>query len=329
MNQQNKSALGRMLALRGGDALKRFFYHTARENRERAAALINDEETPYPVLWTLLPEIDALKLYDHLSDRSKIAFDVTKRKLEKSYRPAQILLADPSEEEYGALRWMFDTGRDWSPRSERLEMFDAVMDYVVALLNEKYDDPEVRVETVRLIFRRRRQGRNIHDLVWALFRSVDAAALRAIAEYLLSPNREEAELAAQLLPGDGEAPQNALEARERYEAALRWIEENAPYIYLTGEHFQQTSAPVFVDCDEEAKYLDKPIHPRYRTPLSPLTDEEYALLARFRGLPEEERSLLASYSCALRRKDRAAWEAWRRMDAAAQVMAARQGVEVV
>ena len=329
MNGQNAGVLGRILNTRGGDALKRTFYSTAAKDRGQAAALLNDENTPYPVLWMLLPEIDALGLDSLLSPRNKIACDVTRRKLRKTYGKTLLAPEARSEEDYNALRWMFDTGRDWSPRGVRLELFDAVMDYVAALLIEKYDDAEVLVAIAHLVFRRRRQGRNFHDLVWALYRSADPAALRAIAEYLLSRDREDVVLAAQLLPGGGEAPQDALEAQERYQSVLRWIEENGPYLYITGEHFQQTSAPVFVDFDEEAKYLDKPISPKGRTPLTPLTDEEYALLAQFRELPEEERSLLASYSCALRQRDREAWEQWRHLGAAQQVMAARKGFEVM
>jgi hypothetical protein len=329
MNNQNAGVLGRILSTRGGDALKRAFYNTATEDRGRAAELINDEKTPYPVLWMLLPEIDALKLESLLSPRNKIACDVTRRKLGKTYGKTLLTPEARSEEDYNALRWMFDTGKDWSPRGVRLEMFDAVIDYVAALLAEKYDDVDVQVETAHLVFRRHRAGRNIHDLVWALYRSVAPAVLRAIAEYLLSRDREDVELASQLLPGGGEAPQNAHEAQERYEAVSRWIEENGPYLYITGEYFQQTSAPAFVDFDDEAKYLDKPVSPKDRTPLVPLTDDEYALLAQFRALPGEERSLLASYSYALRQRDREAWNQWRTLSAAQQVMAARQGFEVI
>ncbi|HHT17476.1 MAG TPA: hypothetical protein GXZ77_07195 [Papillibacter sp.] len=329
MNNQNAGTLGRMLNTRGGDALKRAFFNTAQEDRSRAAALINDEQTPYPVLWMLLPEIDALKLHSLLSPRNKIAYTVTKRKLDRTYGKTLLAPDTRSEADYNALRWMFATGRNWSPRGVRLEMFDAVMDYVAALLNEKYDDVEVMIEVVHLIFRRRREGRNIHDLVWALYRSVAPAVLRAIAEYLLSKNKEDVALAAQLLPGGGETPQNPTEAMARYQSVLRWIEENGPYLYITGEHFQQTSAPTFVDWDDEAKYLDKPISPKEKTPLTPLTDDEYALLSQYRTLPTEERSLLASYSYVLRQRDRAAWEQWRHMGAAEQAMAARKGFEVI
>jgi len=109
-----------------------------------------------------------------------------------------------------------------------------------------------------------------------------------------------------------------------YERYISWLEDNRPYLYLTGEHFQMTSRPHHLDVDREAKYLHKAISPRNLTPVEPLTADELDCLSRFRQSPEDEREILASFSQKLRKRDKRSWDEWMHSQTAAQVIAARK-----
>ena len=103
---------------------------------------------------------------------------------------------------------------------------------------------------------------------------------------------------------------------------LPGLNDNRPYLYVTGEHFQQTSRPKHLSVDQEAKYLGKELAPRYRAPIQPLSAHETTCLHAYRGYPPEEREMLADYSHRLKKSDKRSWDDWIQKQVAEQVIAA-------
>ena len=146
---------------------------------------------------------------------------------------------------------------------------------------------------------------------------------------LLSTDHRDVALASKLLCLEIPVQQNRGEQERLNSDYMAWLDENKPYLYVTGEHFQQTSRPRHLNVDPEAKYLGKELSPRYRAPLEALSERELACLHEYRGYPPEEREILTDYSHRLRHADAPAWEEWIQQQVAEQVLAARSGGELL
>jgi hypothetical protein len=309
----------------GTRRLKRVFDDLTLRDRTEALRQINDKGLRFPILFLLMGEIGAHNLYGGLSIRNLTALNICSRKLYKY----DIEETADSDEHHQALKWMFDTGKDWGGPSEGHDPYDAVIDYSAALLIGDYEDKTVLKDVADLIFRRNRQGLYIHDLVWSFFQSLDRNGLTVVAGYLLSGNPGDVALASKLLGLNMPAAPNREEARRAHRQFIEWLGENTPYLYLTGEHFQMTNAPKHMDADKEAKYLGKEISPRYRAPVEPLTETEIECLHRYREVSPEEQEELSVYSHRLRARDTLQWHEWIRLQPAEQAAAAGMTHEAI
>jgi len=329
MNDNSLSALDRALETGGAGRLKSAFAALAAADRQRALRLLDDEKLKFPAFFTVLPEIRKHRLTGALSPRNAAASAVCARKL--GLQGAVDDGAAPAEGEtlYIALRWMFDTGKEWEAEGADRDRYEALIDYVSAMLVVTFEDASVLPDIVRLIFRRRRQGRLIHDLVWCFYQTLNYDALVYTADQLLSQNPGDAALAGKLLNLEIPREANGTELRELHDKYLEWLNDNRPYLYVTGEYFQQSNRPEPLSVDKEAKYLGKEISPRHRRPIEPLSGHEIACLHEYRAFSPEEQELLTDYSHKLRRTDHRAWEAWMNMQVAEQVIAAKGGYEAV
>jgi hypothetical protein len=306
----------------GSAALKSTFYSTAVRDRERAARYLNDADTSFPVLFILMPELEKLGLYKELSARNLHALRVCARKQQKLEAYLTHLSGEIGEDaarEY--YHWMVETGIGWDGPSAGRDEFDEVIDRTAALLIAAHSDDTLLVPIAELIFRRNRRGLFIHDLVWGFFQSADAAALAVIAKYIRSKDDADTQLACELLGLN--APEGESAKREVFDSFSEWLGENRPYLYLTGEHFQATSAPRPLGRDLEAKYLHREISPKDRAPKTPLEEHELKALEQFREAEREEQELLSAHSHKLHGKDKNAWGNWLGRHIAEQVMAAR------
>lgn len=326
MNGFGQNALNN--AWRSGiGAVRRTFNTLVSRDAQGAVSLLEDGALRFPVFFVLAEDIIRRSLQERLGPRNSAALYVCAQKMKRlaPYGPA----ARPDDQTlYGALRWMLDTGLWWDGPSPGRDDYDAVIDYAVALVVGVYEDKEVLPAVADLIFRRNRRGLFIHDLVWGFFQTTTPEALEIVAGYLSSANPADVSLAKTLL-GLNTADAGNLsgaqgELKRRY---LEWLEDNRPYLYLTGEHLQMTSSPKYVDNDMEAKYLDKEISPRYRAPVLPLTEQENEALQHYRAIPAAERRFLAEYSHKLRKRDKGRWQEWMRKQIAEQVMAAHSEME--
>lgn len=329
MDRNRRSDLDIIWVAGGSNRLKQVFNEMALHNRVAALERINDERLSFPVYFILMPEISAHHLYAGLNERNRVALRICARKIYKHEIDEPEPDGRNADDMHQALRWMFDTGKNWSGPSRGQDAYDSVIDYVSALLVIDYDDKEVLRDIADLIFWRNRQGLYIHDLVWAFFQSLDRDALAYIAAHLVSNNKRDAALAATLLGLEAANGVNGNEAKTKQQQFIGWLNENKPYLYLTGEHFQMTSAPKHLDADNEAKYLGKEISPRYRAPVKPLTENEVECLHRYRAATPEEQALLANYSHKLRGRDARRWSEWLESQTSEQVAAARMTYEVI
>lgn len=329
VNRNRQSYLDNVWSAGGTNRLRQTFNELALRDRQEALRQINDDWLRFPVLFILIPEISAHRLYPGLSRRNMAAMNICVKKIYKYDLVDATTDQMDSDTFYDALKWMFDTGKQWGGPSGGQDAYDSVIDYVSALLVIIFEDKTVLKEIADLIFKRNRRGLYIHDLVWSFFQSLDRDALTIIAGYLLSNHPRDVELASQLLCLDVPVSSNTGEVKKTHRQYLDWLNENKPYLYLTGEHFQMTSKPRHLDADREAKYLGKEISPRYRAPVEPLTENELECLHRYRETSREEQELLTDYSHKLRYRDAQLWYEWMHKQTAEQVMAARMMYEAV
>ncbi len=328
MNGNGLSYLDRVWSAGGTRRLKRTFNDLALRDRMEALRQLNDEKLRFPVLFVLISDIGTHKMIDGLNQRNRTAVNICSRKIYKYDIETAAEDLTCSGERFQVLKWMFDTGKGWDGPSGGHDPYDAVIDYTVSLLIVEYDDKAVLKDVAALIFRRNRRGLFIHDLVWSFFQSLDGEALATLAGYLLSNDPRDAALAAKLLCLDTPSS-NRSEARIIHRQFLDWCNENKPYLYLTGEHFQMTSKPRHLDADREAKYLGKEISPRYRAPAEPLTESEIECLRGYREASPDDQEALTEHSHRLRTRDVGLWQEWMRKQPAEQVAAVEMTREVI
>ncbi|MDR0839635.1 MAG: hypothetical protein LBN99_08380 [Oscillospiraceae bacterium] len=275
----------RVWRAQGSAGLRTAFNSLARRGRDAALEALRDSENSFPVIFLLAPEAEKLGLDAGLPERAKFAIWLVASKAgdtKRRERYARMISprGETPEPPRDALKWMIDTGADWDGPQAGRDDYDAAIDLASAHLAARFPDGESLSKIAELIFRRNRRGLYIHDLVWGFFQTADAFALSVIAKYIMSDNQADAELACSLL--GLEPPKQRADKSAVFGRFSEWLAENRPYIYLTGEHFNLTSAPHYLSQDSEAKYLKREIHPRTRAPLTPLTEEEQSALEVFR-----------------------------------------------
>ncbi|MGI5971945.1 MAG: hypothetical protein ACOX7P_09555 [Oscillospiraceae bacterium] len=305
----------------------RFFSLQAGRDRRGLLNHVNDERLSFPAFFVIMKELHKLGSFSELRPRNLAALRICSDKISIPGWKSAVQIDNTQVHE--ALLWMFNTGKHWEGPSRGRDDFDMLIDYIASMLVVTYDDRTVLRDIADIIFRRNRKGQFIHDLVWAFFQTLDKESPALIAERLLSGNSRDVELACKLLHLDPPESITGAAKKRKYDEYITWLNENRPYLYLTGEHFQQMENPKHFDIDMEAKYLGKEISPRFKTPVERLTREEVECLESFRSASSHEREMLADYSCKLRSRDMNQWRDWIRKDIARQVMSARAGDEVV
>ena len=281
--------LNRVWHTQGAAGVRAAFRTIARRSRDEAAKALQDNENSFPVIYILAPDAERLELVAELSERAQYGVWLVATKAgdaERAQLYAETLGSKGKiEPPLDALKWIIHTGAGWDgPRAGR-DDYDAALDLAAAYFAANYSDGETLSRLAELVFRRHRKGLYVHDLVWALFQGADAAALAVVARYIVSDDGADTELACKLLGLS--TPHTASEKVKTYARFTEWLAENRKYIYVTGEHFNAMSAPHHLNCDEEAKYLKREIHPRTREPFTPLTDEERTALEAFRAAHDD------------------------------------------
>lgn len=296
------------------------FRETARHSKIRAAALLNNRNLKYPCLFALRQELDTPELKNMLNPRNKTALEITEHILVNE--PESASLKSKNAAEYSALKWILETGHIEDGLSGE---FDMVLDTSASVLINTYKDLDTLPLAADIIFKRCREGRNIHNLVWAFFRVRDPYALRLIAQHIRSSDPKEREFALMLLDLEAVTDNDV-----QYSSFINWLKENDPYLYFTGESFQATSEPVFFSIDSERKYLNQPVTSRgapgpkvyEMQPAVPVSSMEHKSLEVFKTLSGEDQALLSDYSHALRKENASEWKKWMRYPVDIQIKTA-------
>lgn len=306
----------------GGAELKALFSEAAEKDINSAVAALNEETLKFEHIFVLKPIIEALDIFNALNLRNRIALCITDEILtdRKNLPSIDVPASTYVHEIRSALKWMLTTGFAHDGLSGD---FDRVLDACAALLVKAYGDKTVLPIMAEAIFRRNREGFYYNDLVWAFFESRYPYGLILIANRLQSGHYEDVELAARLLgfiPPANSA--RSSDKGKKYLNVLRWIEENTPFLYYTGESFQQTGSPKPYRVMLGAKYLCKTVAVDTGRTLEPLTDRERKLIAVFKELDYPVRVILAEYSLKLHNYNIYLWNAWMQSPVAEQVKAA-------
>lgn len=329
----------------GPDSLRSYFNELLHTDREKLLELLNDRNLQFCSLYILKQDIHANSLQKNLPQLYGKALEITDElsgniNASHNTRPSRRTFAGPfrrmqsrpaavmagwmparaekkirldTQAVTPALEWIVETGWDSELCNSTYELF---MERCTALLLKDFRKGSVLPAVAESIFARNRQGKLIHNLVWAFFEALDPDSLYLLVQRLASTDRRDAALAKKLLcfiPGLEEAAGTAA-----YYRAMQWLSENRPYLCFTGESMQMCSRPVYYTVSLEAKYLCRPVSADSGRPLSPLLDNEIKLLTGFRELPETDQRQLADFSCMLHRRDIYQWDSWIRMPVARQ-----------
>ena len=291
--------------------------------------MLNDRRLTFSCFYILLPRIRELGISGILNSRNTVALRIVNQIIsgKKALAGADYLSAKRNRV-YSVLKWILETG---APMDGYDDDYKNIMDVTASVLIFTYKDRSVIPQAVNMIFSRKKAGHNIHDLVWALFRSEDPQVLRLIAERLKSPDKEEVELACELLniEDKGIDSMNAGEREARYAAYIKWLEENDPFLYFTEEGYQFESKPVFCAVDMERKYLNKNMANRKKQPLFPADENESSCIQAFKALSDNDRELLARYSRRMHEKNEREWENWIRSPVDEQLRRAKREGELL
>ncbi|WP_411675858.1 hypothetical protein [Caproicibacter sp.] len=306
---------------RGINACKRRFQEIIGKQKEAAPRLLNDEGLRFATLFSLKPQIEEAGLNDRLSEKIRAALQICDKVLEEKKALPGGGISYTDENVHAAFLWIFQTGAENDGMSDD---YDEILDLSASVLTRRYRETSILPGLAALIFRRNRKKGYLHDLIWAFFQSHDPNALRYLAPYLRSANARDRELAHLLL----HLPDIGADSRRwetQYRNFMKWLQDNSPYLYFTGESLQSSNQPEICGLDREAKYLCKQISPRKRTPVDPLTSQEEESLSCFAQAEESDQAVLSDYSKALHASNPESWNRWIHLPVEEQLRLAKNG----
>lgn len=315
----------------GPDSLRGYFHELLHIDRGKLLELLCDRNLRFSSLYVLKQDITAASLLEKLPPIYRKALEITdelsgitvagsmpktaRRSSHRTLRSAEIekRMRSETNEVSPALEWIVRTG--WDSELNRAA-YELLMERCTALLLKGLRNSSVLAAVAENIFDRNRQGKLIHNLVWAFFEVRDPDSLYLIAQRLSSADSRDTELAKKLLcfiPGLDEAI-----GTTAYFKAMRWLSENRPFLYYTGETMQMCSRPVSYTVSLEAKYLCRPVSADSGKPLYPLENREAEQLAGFGRLTGAEQQRLADFSFMLHQRDIYRWDQWIRQPVVSQ-----------
>lgn len=311
----------------GPDGLRGYFHELYHTDREKLLELLNDRDLQFCSLYILKQDILTDSLQEQLKPLYKRAVEIieevsVKTPARRAAHQAMTMAAIEKRMRLDiqsvspVLEWIVGTGWD---NELRLPAYELLMERCTALLLKSFRAGTVMPAIVRQIFNRNRQGKLIHNLVWAFFEAREPDSLYLLAQQLGSTDSRDTELAKKLLcfiPG-----LEKVTGAAAYYKAMQWLSENKPYLYYSGESMQMCSRPQYYNVSHEARYLCRPVSADSGKPLSPLQDYEVTLLDGLRKLPQAEQQLLADFSRMLHGRDIYQWNSWIKLPLEGQVEA--------
>lgn len=298
------STLDKMRLDRGNRNLSFYFHKLLVRNPSKALNLINEDNLSFPALYILLPQISKPSLSRYLNSRNKKVIDVIKSIRSKSFSRFNELTKNIDVAE--TLKWILQTGKD--DAKSRGEYTD-ILDSCAIILVREYKDYSILPVIKEIIYNRYKQGLFIHDMVWAFFECRDPNCILMLAEGFNSEDEKEVELTKELLKFIPVVRNSSLSKEMLYSNVRYWLKENLPFIYYTGESFQQMPDPSPFEVSLGAKYLFKKVS-RDGTIEGNLTDDEKRQLNIFNTLDINSQILLSNYSFILHNQNIYSWNNW-------------------
>ncbi len=326
MNHLSSNFLDRYRRNKGTYQLKAVVKEMGEKNKNKLVYYINDKKLFFGSLFILMPEIDDLNLYEQLNIRNitalKICAKITED--EKLKEKVESLSSENRENMFYAIKWMVNTGHYDDGLNNK---FDEVLDAAVSQMIKTYEDKTILPAVAEMIFKRNRKNQFTHDLIWAFFESRDPYVLEIIARYLRSSNKKDVELASNLLSCNLSDEGLHMMRPKSYSAYLSWLKENSPFIYFSGESFQQTSHPSPWRVNLSKKYLCQGPKVQNKKNTQPITAEAQSeQLQSFNQLNDTERILLSEYSYKMYKKNIHLWEKWIKSPVNRQMEIAKKGL---
>lgn len=307
--QMNQGYLEKMRLEKDPKDCRSLFESACKQSSMRGSALLNDKSVTFPTLYLLFDSIKTRLPYLRLSSRNIHAVKlISAVKSDKTGNSRIRMLAEKQPAIKNLLFWAVQTGYDFDGDSD----FDYIMDIFICVLINAYGMREVLPMAESLIFRRSRQGKNIHDLIWAYFQIQDPETLSRLCEHLKGNEQSEIELAKELL--DVEHTCKAYDEPERqYKAYKKWLSDNSDFLYFTNESPLYSGSPRICRVDRERKYLQKSFKNTPKNDMHMLKKEEQQNLKDFRSLCKEDQECICCFSNDLRSKQgENQWKEWMR-----------------
>ena len=295
----------------GPDGLREYFGKMLQNNRLKAIELINDSDIQFSTIYLLREEISGSIEPEALNPLYYKALKTAEKLQAKNPKAVEKELRTADDDTRSVLKWIIKTGNP-----ERCSDHDylKLLENAAALLVKSFRDTSVLPEIADMIFSANRDGKAVHDLVWAFFEASRPESLYIIAGYLNSPHSRDVELAKKLLcfiPDIENA--SDVSGPALYNRVILWLQENLPYLYYTGESMYLCNSPRYYEVSYTAKYLLRPVSAENGEPLSPLNGLEKQLASSFDMLTEPLRRQLSDFSQMLYKRNPLQWSTWIRL----------------
>lgn len=291
---------------KGNSKLSNYFYRTLVKNPSKAVTLINQNNLSFPSFYILLPQISKPSLSRYLNKQNKAALKITKGIRSKNFSRFSKIAKSVDINTPEVLKWILETGKDNDlSRGEYIEILDSC---AIILVKEFRDDSILPV-LKEIIYNRYKQGLFIHDMVWAFFESRNPKCILMLAESLNSCDEKDVELSKKLLKFIPAVKSSDLPNEILYKSIFYWLRDNYPFIYYTGECFQQMPNPSPFEVSLDAKYLFKKVSNEGNIESS-LTQDELRLINIFNTLDVNSKILLSNYSFILHNQNIYWWNNW-------------------
>ncbi len=300
------STLDSIRLSRGTNELSDYFHKIMLRNTSTAVKLINQENLRFPSLFILSPQINRPSFIRHLNKKNKAALAITDSIRSKNFSHFNHISQRTDINTPEILKWMLETNKDDDlSRGEYIEILDSC----AIILVKEYRDNSILHAVKEIIYNRYKQGLFIHDMAWAFFECRDPSCILMLAEGLNSTDEKDVEVSKKLLKFVPVVKNSNLSNDILYNNISYWFRDNHPFIYYTGECFQQMPEPSPFVVSLSAKYLFKKV-PNDGNLESILTQDEMRLKYIFDTLDVNSQILLSNYSFILRNQNIYWWNNW-------------------
>lgn len=304
--QNSMSTLDKLRTNRGNNELVQYFFKLVRSDTGKAITLINEEQLSFPSLFLLRSQIIRTPVNRYLNKRNKNALMITNAIISKNYwrfgQVSRIIGNDTPP----ILKWILTSGKDDTGLRSN---YDRILDSCALILIREYKDNSILPVIKEIIYNRNRNGLFTHDMIWAFFEARDPSCIMMLAEGLNSSDSKDIELSKKLLRFIPCIKNSSLDNMQ-YLNVYYWFRDNYPFLYYTGESFQQKTDPSPFEVSLSAKYLNKKVSIDSGRIEDPLTEEELMVIDQFNGIDEENQLLLANYSFILHNRNIHMWNNW-------------------